>query len=397
MRPASSTGNAFYIPQLDGLRALAILSVMVFHCAKRFRSVHLFWLADRGWCGVDLFFVLSGFLITGILLRSRGEKGYFRNFYARRALRIWPLYYVMLVVALVIVPIAVGHNAFLRSYIGQKSQWQFWIYAFFAQNLPLPLHLNIRPNPLVAVTWSLAIEEQFYLFWPVAVFFADSVRLLKVLVAVLVASPIIRLLAIHYGVEANTRYEFTIFRLDGLCVGCIIAIILHKGLLSQRRLRWGGAAALATGLIGFMFFLPAPTLDVPLPAMVFTYISVAFGGLLCIALTTKSLLVRLLCAKPLASVGKISYCLYLLHQSVLMVLNSSASRRYLKIEYGNPLRDMAVVALSFAICYLIATASWYLFESRILKLKKYFEVRAERAIPAAGAQPRLHSSNAEAT
>src|SRR5579875_998248 len=145
---------AAYYPSLDGLRGLAIAMVLLYHCDARLAGLGLGWLGAGGWSGVNLFFVLSGFLITGIIVDERARPHFFRNFYARRALRIWPVYAL-------VVPL----NWLI---LGRANTWArpgpAWIYfVFFIQNLTPGLTGTIYP------AWSLAIEEQFYLVWaPVA-------------------------------------------------------------------------------------------------------------------------------------------------------------------------------------------------------------------------------------
>jgi len=134
------------IPQLDGIRGVAIL-VVIIHNSGRFPR-----LFANGWMGVDLFFVLSGFLITGILLDTKESEAYFKNFYARRCLRIWPLYYSLLLFMFVLVPLLRPSDAHI---IFEKSS-PWWAYPLFLQNFLIPISTNAA-GPL-AITWSLAIE-----------------------------------------------------------------------------------------------------------------------------------------------------------------------------------------------------------------------------------------------
>src|SRR5207248_1231599 len=149
------------IPQLDGIRGVAIL-VVILHNSGRFPR-----LFANGWMGVDLFFVLSGFLITGILLDTKESESYFKNFYARRCLRIWPLYYSLLLFMFVLVPLLRPSEAHI---IFEKSS-PWWAYPLFLQNFLIPISTNAA-GPL-AITWSLAIEEQFYLVWAVVVLYCS--------------------------------------------------------------------------------------------------------------------------------------------------------------------------------------------------------------------------------
>src|SRR5262249_20264383 len=156
--------------------------VMIHHLVPNFQSFRLEKVADFGWIGVDLFFVLSGFLITGILVDSKEQSNYFRGFYWRRVLRIWPLYYGLVLLVYLIGPhLRLAANWNISSYAP-------WIYVFFLQNILIP-DWGIYP---LTPTWSLAIEEQFYLIWPLAVRFLSTRILRACLIAILVVSPVAR-------------------------------------------------------------------------------------------------------------------------------------------------------------------------------------------------------------
>ena len=172
-----------YIPELQGLRGIAVLSVVLYHCHPRLAGTWFYGASLWGWAGVNLFFVLSGFLITSILLEARGKPHYFRNFYGRRALRIWPVYVLVLVVCYLNAPWFIGPTVWDAF---RTAPW--WAYLLFLQNL---FHLALPPA--IGPTWSLAIEEQYYFLW------APVVRLLRapwmlaiLLIAALIASPLFR-------------------------------------------------------------------------------------------------------------------------------------------------------------------------------------------------------------
>src|SRR3984893_11025519 len=180
------------IPQLDAVRGLAVLLVLL-HNTDRYPSLHLHLISDNGWMGVDLFFVLSGLLISGILLDTKQSEGYFRNFYARRCFRIWPLYYSVLLFMFVIVPIlrpSEAHTVFEA----RSSPW--WAYPIFLQNFLVPVPTGA--TGALGVTWSLAVEEQFYLVWPLVVRFCTEAQLRKIAIAVICFSPALRFyLSLH--------------------------------------------------------------------------------------------------------------------------------------------------------------------------------------------------------
>jgi peptidoglycan/LPS O-acetylase OafA/YrhL len=207
------------IPQLDAVRGLAVLLVLL-HNTDRYPALHLHLISDNGWMGVDLFFVLSGLLITGILLDSKQADGYFRNFYARRCLRIWPLYYALLLFMFVIVPLlrpSEGHAVFEA----RSSPW--WAFPIFLQNFLVPI--PTMATGALGVTWSLAVEEQFYLVWPLVVRFCTESQLRKIAIAVICISPVLRFYLSQHQVVI---YSNTFCRLDGLMAGALLAIVIRS-------------------------------------------------------------------------------------------------------------------------------------------------------------------------
>src|SRR5579864_5742100 len=155
----AASGGPKFIPQLDGLRAFAILPVLLTHSWYYAPDVPISWLGPQGWIGVDLFFVLSGFLITRILLESKDMPRYYLNFYARRGLRVWPVYYLLLFFVFVISAHLPPHwNRYFP-----RTLFPARFFVFYLQNT----FLDLPTIPFaLAVTWSLATEEQFYLVWP---------------------------------------------------------------------------------------------------------------------------------------------------------------------------------------------------------------------------------------
>jgi peptidoglycan/LPS O-acetylase OafA/YrhL len=214
------------IPQLDAVRGIAILIVLV-HNLHGFSSPPFSLVSNYGWMGVDLFFVLSGFLITGILLDSKSSENYFRNFYARRSLRIWPLYYSVLLLMFVILPLVRPQDA--PELFQRSSPW--WSYPFFLQNF-LVAAPALAVGPL-GVSWSLAVEELFYLVWPFVVRFASTERLQWIAWVVLLASPWLRLqfIAQHWIIYSNP-----FCRLDGMMAGALLAILVRKSGFAPGRL-----------------------------------------------------------------------------------------------------------------------------------------------------------------
>ena len=212
-------------PALDGLRGTAILAVLVCHYASLLPRTPAVGLLEIGWAGVDLFFVLSGFLITGILLDARGTPNYFRNFYARRALRIFPLYYGFLVVTLLVslvVRLAPGasHEGIRHLWAAQPSLWTYTV------NYWIPTQTGWNPwSEMVIPLWSLSVEEQFYLVWPLVVCRLSERGLVRLCVGIVAGALLLRLSLTAAGVDWSWLYFVTPARADSLAAGALLALL----------------------------------------------------------------------------------------------------------------------------------------------------------------------------
>ena len=350
--PAATFVALQRIPELDGLRGLAIALVLLFHCRDAFESVGLGPVVAWGWSGVDLFFVLSGFLITRLLIEARPGPRYFVNFYARRALRIWPVYFLLLVVAWFFVPWALGSFAW-GLHEAAAAPWAQ--YAFFVQNL-----CGMATAGAVGPTWSLAIEEQYYVVWAPFVRFVGARTLKVVLVAVLLASPAIR----FFG-GADFGQPHTLIHLDGLAAGSLIAVVLATARLA--RAAWARLSRVA--LTGGVVVAPlALAFD---SAWAASALAAGFAGLLIRALLATGgggWTSRALTLWPLRFLGKISYGLYMVHLLCFQLLASQAGL----VPGDGVERDLIVVAVRLSVAIAVATAMWYGVERPILTLKRRF-------------------------
>ena len=337
--------------QLDGIRGLAILLVMFHNESGVYPALHLGKIFANGWMGVDLFFVLSGFLITGILLDSKDSEGYFRNFYARRCLRIWPLYYSLLLLMFFILPAM--HKAFAGIVFERSSPW--WAYPLFIQTFLVPVPANAT-GPL-GVTWSLAVEEQFYLVWPLVVRAFSQNQLRRIAIGVICISPALRLLLASYHVNL---YSNTFSRLDGLMAGALIAVAVRSA--SFKPLRF-----IKPAWILFFTALPLAFVLETYQArwIVHSLSTVASACLVFISLYSEQQTLQV----PLRSwflvyTGQISYGLYLLHKLPFDFAK----------EFGIGVRHPFFMALIlFAASYGVAALSWNLLEMPFIKLKKLFD------------------------
>jgi peptidoglycan/LPS O-acetylase OafA/YrhL len=339
-----------YLPELDGLRGLAILAVVLYHCNPRLQGTWIYGASLWGWAGVILFFVLSGFLITSILLATRDKPRYFHNFHARRALRIWPVYLLLLAVVYLNAPWFIGPS------VGEAIKTAPWLaYLFCVQNL---FHLTLPPA--IGPTWALAIEEQYYFVWaPLVRFLRRPWMLAGALVGALVASPLLRHADLHWMTSTNT-----LIHLDGIAWGSLLAIALHTLPLNRRTWLWMGLCGSVLG------FLAAGTIAGG-TSFLDSALAVGFAGMvLALVASTgaRNPLYAFLRRGPAAFYGRISYGLYMMHISVFIYIGSFdvAMDRY------GMAGNLAVVAMRLAVSTLVAAALWYGFESQVLKLKKYF-------------------------
>jgi peptidoglycan/LPS O-acetylase OafA/YrhL len=363
-----------HLPQLDGLRAFAILPVLLTHSWPDYPS--LTWLGKlgpAGWIGVDLFFVLSGFLITGILIDAKGSENYFRNFYIRRGLRIWPLYFAILFYMFLIVPHIASWGA--EQFDSQHFAWYY--YVVYVQNFLYGTH---GPFPL-AVTWSLAIEEHFYLVWPLVVFFAKREHLAKILVGFIAVVTIGRYFGMYHFANAHNSF----FRMDEMAYGALIACWMRSETFSAAKLRkWSLVGAWAIGPTVYCILTQADWSWLRSHGVVYVLLSVGFTSWMGLALTarTGSPLMKLLNNSFLRYTGKISYGLYLFHPIFFPYYKGWALFRWSNSLHNRILGDVITLIAEMALLYLVAGLSWRFFEQPILTLKSRFQNQETRVLPA---------------
>jgi peptidoglycan/LPS O-acetylase OafA/YrhL len=344
-----------HIPSLDGLRAIAVLMVLATHFwsdLSGFTSLNR--LAAFGWAGVDLFFVLSGFLITSILLATRERPGYFVNFYARRTLRIFPLYYLVLAVVLLGLPLITT----LPTQVMQDRP----LYFLYLSNVALAI--GGWQLFLLDITWSLAIEEQFYLVWPAIVRWASRRRLVILCVVLIVAVPVARALAWPY---LNWRWIHmaTPFRLDAFAIGAMLVLVAVPRRLALWTCGVGSSILLALVLTGQF------ARDSYLVGTIgYSVTAITSGAALWLAIGT-----RWLAWRPLTHIGMVSYGMYLLHPLCLAVTSKAfglAGVDLMRLT-GMPLLDAVLgMVIATGAVVLVATLCFWIYETPFLRLKRYF-------------------------
>jgi peptidoglycan/LPS O-acetylase OafA/YrhL len=323
-----------------------------------------------GWVGVDLFFVLSGFLITRILLNTKTSPDFFRSFYLRRALRVWPVYYGILFFIFVVAR-HFGPPLDWSAFNFSHQAYPWFYYVLYLQNI---LGDNLGPFPL-GITWSLAVEEHYYLAWPLIVRFAKREWLLRILVAVIILTPLFRFLAWHnFGASNLFIFRFTLCRLDGLAWGGLLAYLEQFGTYETQWIKRWSAPAYAILLIAVYALasraIPSNALQTGRLIWTYSLLAACFAGLIGLILLNSGedlAFASLLRSAPMRYVGKISYAVYLFHASVFVaVWNSSFNESLLRHGLLGTLLS-AVIAYSFV--FAAASFSWYLLESPILRLK----------------------------
>ncbi|HTX40450.1 MAG TPA: acyltransferase [Acidobacteriaceae bacterium] len=371
-------------PALDGIRALAI--TMVFAChygggshgGMILRAINA--VRERGWVGVDLFFVLSGFLITGILYDTSADSRFFSRFYIRRSLRILPVFYIVVLLVLLLTPI------FHYEWHWMQLTFVFYVGNFFA-NYHWDLYQIVSANHPAADVgishfWSLCVEEQFYLIWPLVVWFVrDRVKLIGVAVGISAVSLALRfaMIGVFGRVIAETWIIRTLpFRMDSLLIGGILALVLRGPAADrwQRASKWVFAVFLGAALAVFIF---SPAYDSPwLLSVGLTFNALASAGLIGMTLRPGSPAYQLFHLKPLRVLGKYSYGFYVYH----LLFATAWIDALVSLEHrlhSLALPGLILLPMNYLLVFLVSKASYDWIEVRFLRLKRHFEYDSEIA------------------
>ncbi len=368
-----------HVPALDGIRGIAIALVMLHHFViygglqpTKLLDKVFYTIAEAGWCGVDLFFVLSGFLITGILLDTKGNAHFFRNFYSRRFIRIFPLYYGFLTVFFVLVPLFGQVSSEFKLLINEQRWYWSYLVNFLIGRQGWPSFLAIGHF------WSLAVEEQFYLFWPLLVFLFRRRHLAIICVICIVASFAVRSV-LSLQDEPVAAYVLTPARMDALAMGALVALLVrepHSRFISSRLTRaFAGAAALGLAAI-FAWRQAFDSEDIVVLTVGLTLLALLFGAVIIIALESspKSVLGKSLMLPVLVSLGQYSYALYIFHLPIIFLLREhvfsvDAFPRLLGSQLPG---QFLFIVVGTAVALGLAVFSWHYYEQPFLKLKRLF-------------------------
>jgi len=381
-----------HLPGLDGVRGLAILMVMAVHfvgdaTARTAAERLVVKLASYGVLGVDLFFVLSGLLITGLLLDAKNSPHYFRNFYARRTLRIFPLYYLVLATLFIVLP-RIGA---LSPALEEARERQVWLWTYTA-NFYIAAKSSWAALTYFSHFWSLAIEEHFYLLWPLVVFGFRREALERLCVFVIVGGAALRLALAAAGVSELSISVLTPCRVDALCVGALLAVLSRRADGGQSLVRDSGRAALYLGglIVAISTWCALMKTGLPLLHQIRSSLySLFFGALSLLSLRSpRHLVARVFQGRLLRFFGKYSYGLYVYHGLLTWYFLERRMGDRIGAALGHHSLAIAVTAaFGIGASLVIAVLSYEMFEKRFLQLKRFFEAGHELAAPAAA--PRI--------
>lgn len=402
---------------LDGLRGFAILLVVIAHARLVWlletAPIHgwetrLLQVMDFNWIAMEWFFAMSGFLVTGILLRTRSDNRFFRNFYWRRVLRIFPVYYGFLALYLFVLPLLINARGNPHSAYAFVADHQGWYWSYTA-NFLIAQHGAWLGE--MSHFWSLSVEEHFYLLWPLAVYFLSGRSILVLSAAAIVASTGLRAYLTWWaGWPTVSVYVMTITRLDSILMGSMLAVLMGAR-TDLSRLLWLRAplTALSAGFAPILIWLYAREGHFAAlgeaartqqqghlyPAVtVFGYLMV--GVMSCALIvwlltgSERNWLVRLFSVRPLRALARYSYAIYVFHFLVLGMFHTSPlSMLNLSEAFGSRALGLFTgFTLQFAVTLAVAWLSWHGCEKHVLKMKQYFEpapARAPARAPAAAA------------
>jgi peptidoglycan/LPS O-acetylase OafA/YrhL len=371
-----------YISGLDGLRAIAVTWVFFFHAIPTLNwssdspiAKVLVLFSNTGWIGVQIFFAISGFLITNILINSKGKKNQLKHFFIRRSLRIFPLYFFTLAVLFIFTPYFFQMPYWLAGTENHQSWW--WLYAM---NWIIPF----VQSGGVTHFWSLAIEEQFYLIWPFIIIFTSRRVTLNVILFMILSAPIFRVLFYYLmpdtigdisDIARRAAYYFTICRWDAIAFGALLALLLREDQWIKR------IEKLTTPIILFSIVFIVVSTGVAhsfrgvasgMGLFNQTVVSILTFIALFIIISQKYLILnRLLDNTLLKTIGKHSYAIYVFHLPILLLWKSYFPETLKDLSGLTLVLNLACHFIAiYILTFIAAKLSWFLLEHPFLKLKE---------------------------
>ncbi len=354
-----------HITLLDGLRGLAILLVASGHIFYRF------YVFKFGWIGLNLFFLLSGYLITKRLFFHISSKpaDYFKNFYARRILRIFPLYYGCLLFFFLLLPVFYSKYAQIFGSLYNIQLW-YWLYISNWRQV----YYGLPPNPLFFHFWSLAVEEQFYIIWPVLFLLFQSFKGRLAIISVLLLTSIaIRIW--YYGM--NNVYYNTFTAGEPLLLGCLVSILEKRNKLNFIYPFVRLLAVISVISLGIILVKNNDLHITNHPLLLFGYLNIdlIWTFLLCFLICQSrsfGIIARFFSSGILVWLGRYSYGIYVFHWIILQLFINRYESWALSHNLGTSASYWLIRILGICLILLVSYSSYHLFEKKFLSLKKYF-------------------------
>jgi peptidoglycan/LPS O-acetylase OafA/YrhL len=346
-----------YVKEFDGWRGLGICFVVLAH----YFPVYFI----GSWVFMEMFFVMSGFLITGILLDTKNKKDYYKGFILRRVLRVFPLYYIALILLFFVVPASWMELSYYR----QHQVW-FWTYQenwlFSVEGWP--------PGKALRHFWSLAIEEQFYIAWPLVVMLFSPKNLVRFCVFLFFFSWGFRNIGMHIGFVNPFPYVATLGRMEGIVLGAIIAVLsrTNRGLLE----RWAIPVTVVAGILSIGVFFVARTMHMEYYvnySVNYTLVDLFFAGIIVLTMCKNELigLKKLLNLQMFKTLGVMSYCIYIFHHPIHVLVTENFTDYFQVLTGSANLAKLICVGIAFAITVPVVYLLHKKVEIPMWKLKKY--------------------------
>ena len=370
----SSGINSSRNTALDGLRGIAIIAVILCHGSilgpnqteSSFAHAVLA-VFDFGWAGVDLFFVLSGFLITEIILSTRKNEGWMKSFFIKRVFRILPIYFLFLILLLALSVTALTERndfAFLR-----EHQPYFWL---MAQNFLTLINMDWPPSLFYSGhLWTLAVEWQFYMIWPFIAGRYSHKTIMVICFLVIVIAIISRMILWQQNVHISVIYTITLTRMDSIAIGALVAVLLRSN-IERSILKKASHTFVFIGIVfilGTFFFYGRASYYIPVMYTIgYTVLALCFAGLVIQAvITTEQTTLRtLLSNRLLTTIGKYSYAMYIVHLPLMSYFGNFEMAFAGSAFYG----QLVYLPAMFLVTLLIASASWKIIEAPALSFAR---------------------------
>jgi peptidoglycan/LPS O-acetylase OafA/YrhL len=381
-QPRQQTNSQVHFASLDGVRGVAILLVIIYHFSSSLSVLGfanpVFGFFRIGWCGVDVFFTLSGFLITGILLDTKSSSGYFRSFYIRRALRIFPLYFGSLLVVFLL-RLALPSAGVWGSYQSFFSPGSLLWPGVFLENVAI-LPQGAAETGVMTHFWSLAVEEHFYLLWPMLVWLVSRQRLIVIALSFLALSILARTFLYLHGTDLDRVFALTPLRMDGLAIGAIASIIIRSGIGMDVVVRWARIGLTVSGILLFSLLGLRHSTHQTDPMMwisAYPLVAVITATVILVSFNAGPLR-RVLSLPTLGWFGKYSFGLYVWHPIIGMILLHSQVA--LVTATSGKIAILLAAAGTLGLDLIVAWISYNLWEKFFLDLKKYFPSERRRPV-----------------